>query len=241
MNIFIYIYLYIYICILYISLQEIRHLNQRINNMRQRLYRASRRKRCSWNSTRRSKLVAVSIYVQSNYSDETVMQYLLRKRGKRSFGYDEKAEDACHSSPIRDWFLDVPFSVLQEIAVEPVSKPNTFIFEEARRFISEMRTCAWLEKENIENGRTVSSVELVQYYCNQLKREHPDNCEEECNTVETYYPIENKFGGRGIRVVNTMRKWCCRFKRNWQIRHGQMIEREFMPPAELRDKAGIFV
>ena len=90
--------------------------------MRQRLYRASKRQKCSWNSTERSRLVAVSIYVQSNYSDETVMQYLLKKRGKRSVGYDEKAEDDCRFSPIRDWFLNVPFNVLEEIALHPLSK-----------------------------------------------------------------------------------------------------------------------
>ena len=205
--------------------------------MRQRLYRASKRQKCSWNSTERSRLVAVSIYVQSNYSDETVMQYLLKKRGKRSVGYDEKAEDDCRFSRIRDWFLNVPFNVLEEIALHPLSKKNICIFQEARRFITEMQTCLWLEKENMEKGRTVSSLQLVQYYFDQLKRNEHESCDDQCHPVVVDYPLENKSGGRGIRVVNTMRKWCCRFKKRWQVRHGQMMEREFMPPSELKEKA----
>ena len=165
------------------------------------------------------------------------MQYLLKKRGKRSVGYDEKAEDDCRFSPIRDWFLNVPFNVLEEIALHPLSKQNICIFQEARRFITEMQTCLWLEKENMEKGRTVSSLQLVQYYFDQLKRNEHESCDDQCHPVVVDYPLENKSGGRGIRVVNTMRKWCCRFKKRWQVRHGQMMEREFMPPSEVKEKA----
>lgn len=88
----------------------------------------------------------------------------------------------------------------------------------------------------MEKGRTVSSVQLVQYYFDQLKRNEHESCDQ-CHPVVVDYPLENKSGGRGIRVVNTMRKWCCRFKKRWQVRHGQMMEREFMPPSELKEKA----
>ena len=117
-------------------LQEIRELDQMITT--------------SWGNSR---LVAVSIYVQSNYSDETVMQYLLRRRRKRPYGYDEKAEEDCRCSPIRDWFLNVPINVLEEIALHPLSKQNALIFREARQFVTEMQTCVRLEKQNFEKGR----------------------------------------------------------------------------------------
>ena len=86
-------------------------------------------------------------------------------------------------------------------------------------------------------GTNCIVLQLVQYYFDQLKRNQHESCDEQCHTEVVDYPLENKSGGRGIRVVNTMRKWCCRFKKRWQVRHGQMMEREFMPPAELRDKA----
>ena len=74
----------------------------------------------------------------------------------------------------------------------------------------------------------------LQYYFDQLKRNEHESCD---LSLVVDYPLENKSGGRGIRVVNTMRKWCCRFKKRWQVRHGQMMEREFMPPSELKEKA----
>ena len=166
-----------------------------INKLRQRLYQASKKNKCAWNSTARSRLVAVSIYVQSNYSDETVMQYLLRKHRKRSFGYDEKAEDDYHCSPIRDWFLNVPINVLEEIALHPLSKQNALIYREAQQFVTEMQTCVWLEKENIEKGRAVSSLELVQQYFHQLKRNEDKYYEEDVLTVGEDFPVENKAGG----------------------------------------------
>ena len=76
----------------------------------------------------------------------------------------------------------------------------------------------------------------AKHYFHQLKGTANKHYEEEFLTVGDGFPVENKCGGRGIRVVNTMRKWCCRFKKKWQVRRGQMMEREFMPPGELRDK-----
>ena len=182
---------YIYILL---GLQEIRQLDHMIIKLRQRLYQASKKNKCAWNSTARSRLVAVSIYVQSNYSDETVMQYLLRKRCKRWFGYDEKAEDDCRCSPIRDWFLNVPINVLEEIALHPLSKQTALIYREAQQFVTEMQTCVWLEKENIEKGRAVSSLELVQQYFHQLKRNEDKYYEEDVLTVGEDFPVENKAG-----------------------------------------------
>ena len=89
---------------------------------------------------------------------------------KDQLGTMRKLRTIVRFSPIRDWFLNVPFNVLEEIALHPLSKQNICIFQEARRFITEMQTCLWLEKENLEKGRTVSSLQLVQYYFDQLKR-----------------------------------------------------------------------
>ena len=133
--------------------------------------------------------------------------------------------------------MNVPINVLEEIALHPLSKQTALIYREAQQFVTEMQTCVWLEKENIEKGRAVSSLELVQQYFHQLKRNEDKYYEEDVLTVGEDFPVENKAGERGIRVVNTMRKWCSRFKKRWQVRHGQMMEREFMPPGELRDKA----
>ena len=93
------------------------------------------------------------------------------------------------------------------------------------------------ETRNIGKGRAVTSLELVKHYF-QLLHGKPKSCPvDDLMWTCEQGPIEHKSGGRGLRVVNTMRKWCCPFKKRWQIRHGQMIEREYMNSAEIRDKA----
>lgn len=51
----------------------------------------------------------------------------------------------------------------------------------------------------------------AKHYFHQLKGTANKHYEEEFLTVGDGFPVENKCGGRGIGVVNTMRKWCCRF------------------------------
>ena len=193
-------YIYIYINFIIFCLQELESSTRW--STRQRIYQAPK-KRSAWNSTARSPLVAVSIYVQSNYSDETVMQYLLRIHRKRPYGYDEKAEEDCRCSPIRDWFLNVPIIVLEEIALHPLSKQNVLIYRDADMCLVG-KAKHWEGTSSMFSGK-------AKHYFHQLKGTANKHYEEEFLTVGDGFPVENKCGGRGIGVVNTMRKWCCRF------------------------------
>lgn len=128
--------------------------------------------------------------------------------------------------------------VLEDVGLHPSNKRSERIYAEAKRFLAEKQTCRWLENENIKKGRAVTAMDLVSQYDSMLRDATVKefSIAKAMDALDVVY-LERKPGKHGLRVKASMRRWCCRFKAKWNLRHGQMHDRDFIPVDELRDKA----
>lgn len=217
-------------------------MNASIRKASQKKSKLLRRQEKNWDLTLRQKLVALSVYVQSKYSEQAAVAYMIQHRlkaMKRKGGFDEQTETLCQSCPIRDWFLQVSVNQLEQIGVNPETKRDWSIFLEAHHFLCEKNTFAWLQSQNNSKGRVVTAVELADCFVGLLHAD-ADSTSDTTKTVRHLqeYHFEQKPGKRGLKLRSAMRKWCSRFKQKWHVRYGQMMERECMDTKEIQQKAG---
>ena len=223
------------------SQQELRYLDMAIRRAQQRQRRA-RRKAEAWNLTERMKLVSLSVYVQSHFSQPAALTYMMlhRLKGiKRKQGFDEEVERLCETCPIREWFREASVDLLEQIGLNPSTKKDVSIFSEAHRFLSEKRTMAWLQSQNNSEGRVVTAVELADCFFAYLHGDADSMSAKAKSTGHLQdYHFEQKVGKRGLKLTSGIRKWCASFKRRWNVRHGQMKERECLDTEDIQQKAG---
>ena len=170
--------------------------------------------------------MAVSIYIQSNYDGDVAMRFVIQKMFNNKRKHDGEAETLCDQCPVRDWFRNINFDTVVRISIEPKNTADYKILDSARRFLVEQKTWKWLWSQNMEKGKVASSTELVKQYVLNLKGDYDDDM------------VGFEYGPRGFRVNASMRKWCSRFKQKWQVRHGQLPEREKQTKDDIHDKAG---
>ena len=126
-------------------LQELDELNALIQRASHKKRRDCRRQERNWSLTSREKLVALSVYVQSKYSEGAAVAYMMPhklKAMKRKAGFDEEMETLCQQCPIRDWFREASVDQLEKIGLNPSTKKEWSIFSEAHAFLSEKYTFA---------------------------------------------------------------------------------------------------
>lgn len=230
------------ISLLFFEAQELHDVNAALRRASREQWKLRHRHAGSWNVSMRTKLVALSVYIQSKYAEPAAVSYMMRQklRGvKRKAGFDETMETLCQECPIRDWFHEVSLDRLEQIGFNPLTKKDWSIFSEAHTFLSENKTFDWLRSQNISNGKAVTAVQLADRFLGFL---HGDaGGESSCETdrkvkhlQESHF--EQKGCNRGIKLKSTMRKWCVRFKKRWNVRHGQMMEREYMHIEQVQQK-----
>ena len=223
------------------SVQELQGLRTAIHRAAQRDRRA-RRKVQAWRLTPRMRLVALSVFVQSNFSEEAALAYMIlhrTKNRKRKNGFDEETERLCEESPIRDWFLEASIDDLEKIGISPSTEKDMSIFQKAHHFLSEKYTSSWLQTQNNSEGKVVTAGQLADRFYSFLHGADQSTIAkatqlqhlQECH-------FERKAGKRGLKLTSGIRKWCASFKRRWNVRHGQMIERECMDSKEIEQKVG---
>ena len=206
------------------------------------VHRRLQQRAARWDLTCRQKQVSLSVYIQSKFSEQAAMQYILNckmKHIKRKHAFDEETETLCANNPIRDWFCQCTVDELAMIGISPLSKKEKSIFSEAHHFVSEKYTLTWLQSQNISNGRAVTAVELTNRFLAYLDG-HEDVNTTTAGDVKHLqeHHFEQTVKKRGLKLRSGMRKWCATFKRRWNVRHGQMMEREFMDIKDMRRKVG---
>ena len=223
-------------------LQELDELNALIQRASHKKRRVCRRQERNWSLTSREKLVALPVYVQSKYSEGAAVAYMMPhklKAMKRKAGFDEEMETLCQQCPIRDWFREASVDQLEQIGLNPSTKKEWSIFCEAHAFLSEKYTFAWLHAENNSKGRAVTAVELADRFLGFLHGDGESTSEKGKNVRHLQgHHFEKKAGKRGLKLQSGMRKWCAAFKKRWNVRHGQMMERECMDTKEIQQKVG---
>ena len=226
------------------GIEELHDLNVSIRRASKKQSRLRRRQECNWNVTLRTKMVALSVYLQSKYSEPAAVAYVMHhklKGIKRKAGFDEPMETLCEECPIRDWFLQVSLDRLEQIGVNPATKKDWSIFCEAQTFLSEKKTFDWLRTQNISKGRPVTAVELADSFLGFLHGGADGKSTSDHGIRLRHlqdHHFERKGCNRGVKLGSTKRKWCVRFKKKWNVRHGQMMERESMDIKEVQQKVG---
>lgn len=215
-------------------------MNVAIRRAQQRERRA-RQKTEAWNLTPRMRLVSLSVYIQSEFSEAAAVTYVMLhtlKNKKRKQAFDEDIERLCETCPIRHWFREASVDVLEQIGLNPSTKKDISIFSEAHRFLSEKRTMDWLQLQNNSKGRVVAAVELADCFFAYLHGDAPSLSAKPKGTghLEDCH-FEQKVGKRGLKLTSGIRKWCASFKRRWNVRHGQMKERECLDTEDIKHKA----
>ena len=203
--------------------------------------RRARQKTEAWNLTPRMRLVSLSVYIQSQFSEAAAVTYVMLhtlKDRKRKQAFDEEVERLCETCPIRDWFREASVDLLEQIGLNPSTKKDISIFSEAHRFLSEKRTMAWLQSQNNSEGRVVAAVELADCFFAYLHGDaHSMSAKPKSTGHLEDYHFEQKVGKRGLKLTSGIRKWCASFKRRWNVRHGQMKERECLDTEDIKQKA----
>lgn len=192
------------------------------------LQRRAMQKEVAWKITHRTKLAAISVYVQSGYSEEATLEYLSFKQRVDRQNLTARTGDKQLDIPMLDWFTQMPLDDIHRVTHSPVTSWEYRIMHEAHKFLVERTTYGWLATQNFEAGKTVSSIQLVRHYLQALKGDAAKN------DSDAFFDVRP--GGRGLKVTSTMRRWCCRFKKKWRVRHGKICEREQMEPDEVKSK-----
>ena len=195
-------------------------MNALIQGASHKKRRVCRRQERNWSLTSREKLVALSVYVQSKYSEGAAVAYMMPhklKAMKRKAGFDEEMETLCQQCPVRDWFREASVDQLEQIGLNPSTKKEWSIFCEAHAFLSEKYTFAWLQAENNSKGRAVTAVELADRFLGFLHGDGESTSEKGKNVRRLQeHHFEKKAGKRGLKLQSGMRKWCAAFKKKME-------------------------
>ena len=129
--IFSYMYIYIYIYILISSFFACRNLRARPDDQQGNGYIKLQRKEVCMEFYSKIPscccfyLRAIKLLWRNSYAVPA------ENTSQKAIWIWRKAEEDCRCSPIRDWFLNVPIIVLEEIALHPLSKQNVLIYRDA--------------------------------------------------------------------------------------------------------------
>ena len=79
----------------------------------------------AWNLTPRMRLVSLSVYILSQFSEAAAVTYVMLhtlKDRKRKQAFDEEVERLCETCPIRHWFREASVDLLEQIGLNPSTK-----------------------------------------------------------------------------------------------------------------------
>jgi hypothetical protein len=172
--------------------------------------------------TLRSSRVALSVYVHTGFDGECARRFCVRARQKRKIDLAYPNADF----PVEEWFHGTPLDDIVAIS-HPRTDYEESIQSEARRFMAEDGTAAWVSRCNFEHEVAPGLRTVLAHFHMQLNRL-------EAAHRPLLVPLSDADTPDRVRSNRTrsLRRWGQRFRDRYGFRFGR-LPRGYILPVEL--------